>query len=56
VVIPKSTKPALKNKKVPWHWDEAHQKAFNGVNAIIAKDVALAYPDYSKEFKIYTDA
>ena len=47
---------ALKTKKVPWHWDEVHQKAFNDIKAIIARDVALAYPDYSKEFEIYTDA
>jgi hypothetical protein len=26
------------------------------VKATIAKDVVLAYPDYSKVFKIYTDA
>jgi hypothetical protein len=43
-------------KKVPWRWDEVHQRAFNHVKATIAKDVALAYPDYSKVFKIYTDA
>jgi hypothetical protein len=43
-------------KKVPWHWDEVHQRAFNHVKATIAKDVVLAYPDYSKVFKIYTDA
>ena len=47
---------ALKTKKVPWYWDEVHQKAFNDVKAMIAKDAALAYPDYSKEFEIYTDA
>eukprot|EP00956_Cyclotella_meneghiniana_P036911 scaffold132370_cov43-Cyclotella_meneghiniana.AAC.1 len=41
-------------KKVPWHWDEVHQIAFDNVKAAIAKDVALAYPD-SKEFEIYTD-
>ena len=46
---------ALKTKKVPWYWDEVDQKAFNDVKAIIAKDVALAYPD-SNEFEIYTDA
>ncbi len=43
-------------KKVPWHWDEVHQRAFNHVKATIVKDVVLAYPDYSKVFKIYTDA
>jgi hypothetical protein len=43
-------------KKVPWHWDAVHQRAFDNVKATIAKDVVLAYPDYSKVFEIYTDA
>jgi hypothetical protein len=43
-------------KKVPWHWDEVHQRAFNHVKATIVKDVVLAYPDFSKVFEIYTDA
>ncbi len=43
-------------KKVPWHWDELHKRAFNHVKPTIPKDVVLAYPDYSKVFKIYTDA
>jgi hypothetical protein len=43
-------------KKVPWHWDEVHQRAFNAVTATNAKDVVLAYPDYSKTFEVYTDA
>jgi hypothetical protein len=51
----KSTK-AKGTKKVPWHWDEVHQRAFNHVKATIAKDVVLAYPDYSKVFEMYTDA
>jgi hypothetical protein len=51
----KSTK-AKGTKKVPCHWDEVHQRAFNHVKATIAKDKVLAYLDYSKVFKIYTDA
>ena len=48
---------ARKTKKVPWHWDEVHQQALDDdVNAVIAKGVALAYPDYSKAFEMYTDA
>jgi hypothetical protein len=43
-------------KKVPWHWDEDHQRAFNHVKAAIAIEVVSAYPDYSKVFEIYTDA
>jgi hypothetical protein len=43
-------------KKVPWHWDKVHQRAFDHVKATIAKEVVLAYPDFSKVFEIYTDA
>ena len=43
-------------KKVPWHWDEVHQKAFDAVKTTIAKDVVLAYPNYNKVFEVYTDA
>jgi hypothetical protein len=43
-------------KRVPWHWDEVHQRAFNHVKATIVREVVLAYPDYSKVFEIYTDA
>jgi len=44
-----------KVKKRPWHWDDVHQQAFDNVKAAIARDVTLAYPDYSKPFEIYTD-
>jgi len=30
--------------------------AFDKVKATIAKEVVLAYPDFSKVFEIYTDA
>eukprot|EP00804_Cyclotella_cryptica_P009035 CCRYP_003124-RA/>CCRYP_003124-RA protein AED:0.37 eAED:0.37 QI:0/0/0/1/0/0/2/0/99 len=43
-------------KKRPWYWDTVHQKAVNDVKTIIAQDVVLVYPDYSREFEIYTDA
>ncbi len=43
-------------KKMPWHWDEVHQRAFDHVKATIAREEVLAYPDYSKVFKINTDA
>jgi hypothetical protein len=43
-------------KKAPWHWDEVHQRAFDHIKATIAREVVLAYPDYSKVFEIYTDA
>ncbi len=47
---------AKETKKVPWHCDEVHQRAFDRVKATIARDVVLAYPDYSEVFEIDTDA
>ena len=47
---------AKKTKKKAWHWDEVHQIAFENIKATIARDVVLAYPNYSQEFEIYTDA
>jgi hypothetical protein len=43
-------------KKAPWHWDEIHQRVFDHIKATIAREVVLAYPDYSKVFEIYTSA
>jgi hypothetical protein len=43
-------------KKAPWHWDEVHQRASDHVKATIAREVVLAYSDYSKFFEIYTNA
>ena len=45
-----------KAKKKPLHWDPVHQQAFDTVKATIARDVTLAYPDYSQGFEIYTDS
>ncbi len=44
----KTTK-AKGTKKVPWHWDEVHQRAFDHVKATIAKDVVLATDASSKQ-------
>jgi hypothetical protein len=45
-----------KTKKLPWRLDPIHQQAFDDVKATIAKDVVLAYLDFTKPFEIYTDA
>jgi hypothetical protein len=52
------TKATKKNKtkKKPWRWDHIHQQAFDNVKAAIAKEVVLAYPDFSKSFEMYMDA
>ncbi len=38
-------------KKQPWHWDSIHQIAFDNVKTTIAKEVVLAYPDFTKSFE-----
>jgi hypothetical protein len=52
------TKATKKNgtKKKPWKWKSIHQQAVDDVKATIAKEVVLAYPDFTKPFEIYTDA
>ncbi len=45
-----------KTKKNSWQWGSIHQQAFEDVKAAIAKETVLAYPDFLKPFKIYTDA
>ena len=47
---------ASKTKHIPWHWDDVHQTVFKNIKTAIAKDVVLAYPDYSQGFEIYTDS
>ncbi len=42
-----------KVKKKPWQWDSIHQEAFDNVKQTIAKEVVLAYPDFTKPFDIY---
>jgi hypothetical protein len=43
-------------KRVPWQWDEVHQRAFDHVKTTIPRELVLAYPDFSKVFEIYTNA
>jgi hypothetical protein len=45
-----------KTSEKPWKWDPIHQQAFDNVKADITKEVVLAYPDFLKPFKIYTEA
>ena len=51
----RETKTTKKNKikKIPWRWDLIHQQAFDNVKAAIARDLVLAYLDFTKSFEIY---
>ena len=50
------SKNKKKKKPKPWRWEEEHDSAFQKIKQIIARDVVLAYPDFSKKFVVYTDA
>ena len=43
-------------KEKPWHWDKIHQDAFDKIKQIVARDICMAYLDYTNEFEIFTDA
>ncbi len=47
---------ALTSKKVKWNWGPQQSKAFAAAKKIIAREVLLAYPDFTKKFTIHTDA
>ena len=46
----------LTSKKVPFVWKDVHQKAYEKIKMVLSKETLLRYPDFSKEFKIHTDA
>src|SRR5210317_682756 len=47
---------ALMSKTTKWKWTAEHQIAFDNMKKIMARQVILSYPDFSKPFEIYTDA
>ena len=53
--VTKSTK-SKGTKKKPFYWTADHQRAFDDVKTYIARDVILAYPNFSEGFDIYTDS
>jgi hypothetical protein len=52
------TKTTRKSKveKKPWHWNSIHQILIDNVKTTIAKEVVLAYLNFTKPFEIYTNA
>ncbi len=54
----RETKATKRNgtKKKPWRRDSIHQQVFSNIKSTIAKEVVLAYLDFTKPFNTYTDA
>ena len=46
----------LTSKKVNFKWTDRHQKAFDTMKKIMARETILAFPNFNKPFHIYTDA
>jgi len=46
----------LTSKKVKFVWTDRHQKAFDTMKRIMARETILAFPNFNKPFHIYTDA
>jgi hypothetical protein len=41
---------------VKYKWGEEQQKAFDEIKQKVSKETLLAFPDFEKEFHVYTDA
>ena len=46
----------LPSSKVKLKWTEIKQKVFKEIKRIVDRNILLAHTDFSKEFKIYTNA
>jgi transposase InsO family protein len=46
----------LVSKEAKWIWGKAQQDAFDEMKRIMSKETLLTFPDFNKEFHIYTDA
>ena len=47
---------SLTSNKTKWSWGPQQEVAFQTAKKVIAREVMLAYPDFSKPFVIHTDA
>jgi len=47
---------ALMSNTTKLKWEPQHRKAFAVAKRIIAKEMLLAHPDFTKPFQVYTDA
>ena len=47
---------ALTKKNSKFQWTTEHQQAFDSLKNSLAREVVLAYPDFSVPFEIYTNA
>ena len=46
---------ALTSKSAQYIWKEEHQTAFEEMKRVMSQETLLTFPDFSKQFHIYTD-
>jgi hypothetical protein len=46
----------LVSKLKPFKWGELERRSFEEIKRVISKETLLTFPDFSKEFHVYTDA
>ena len=47
---------ALTKKGIPYEWTQAAQKAFDDLKGLLISAPVLAYPDFDRPYRLYTDA
>jgi hypothetical protein len=47
---------ALSSKTKAWKWTDECQESFKEIKRVILTETMLTFPDFSKEFHVYTDA
>jgi hypothetical protein len=55
ILAPLTALCGTKNTK-SWTWGKEQQAAFDEAKRVIAREAVLAFPDFSKEFHVWTDA
>ena len=47
---------SMTSKEVKFRWTELHQKYFDLIKKVIAKETLLAYSNFNARFDLHTDA
>ena len=46
----------MSSTKAKHVWGDKEQKAFKDIKAVMSQETLLAFPDFSKDFYVYTDS
>ena len=46
----------MTRKNAKWEWTQTHQRAFDSIKQIVAKNTLLCFPGFTWSFDVHTDA